>query len=107
MIVSLLMIVKKSSWLISLFINASDILLSVLFNILLTNITIYSVFFLVVFNRVFFTIPVGIENARLKLALAIPAGAPITVANDAIEMLTVVTDKTMTYQNRQKKQFIY
>ena len=103
------MIVKKSSWLISLFINASDILLSMLFNILLANITILQCFFFlfVVFNRVFFTIPVGIENARLKPALAIPAGAPITVANDAIEMLTVVTDKTMTYQNRQKKQFIY
>ena len=36
-------------------------------------------------------IPVNIENARLKLALAIPTGAPITVANDAIEMLAVIT----------------
>ena len=52
-------------------------------------------------------IPVEIKNERLKLTLIIPIGAPITVANDAIEMLTVVTDKTMTYQNRQKKQFIY
>ena len=51
--------------------------------------------FLVVFNSFFFTIPVEIENARLKLALAIPTGAPITVANDAIEMLPVVTDKTI------------
>ena len=40
-------------------------------------------------------IPVEIENGRLKLALSIPAGAPITVANDAIEMLPVVTDKTI------------
>ena len=44
-----------------------------------------------------------IENARLKLALVIPTGAPIAVANDAIEMLPVVTDKTMAYQNSQKK----
>ena len=36
---------------------------------------------------------VEIENPRLKVALAIPTGAPITVANDAIEMLHVVTDK--------------
>ena len=39
-------------------------------------------------------IPAEIENARLKLALTIPTGAPITVSNDAIEMLLVVTDKT-------------
>ena len=49
---------------------------------------------LVVFNS-FFTIPAEIENARLKLALSIPTGAPITVANDAIEMLPVVIDKTI------------
>ena len=36
---------------------------------------------------------VEIENPRLKLALAIPTGASITVANDTIEMLHVVTDK--------------
>ena len=39
--------------------------------------------------------PVEIENARLKLALTIPTGAPMTVANDAIEMLPVVKDKTI------------
>ena len=40
-------------------------------------------------------IPAEIENARLNLALAISTGAPITVANDAIEMLPVVIDKTI------------
>ena len=35
------------------------------------------------------------KNGRLKLALAIPTGAPVTVANDAIEILSVVTDKTI------------
>ena len=49
---------------------------------------------------------VEIGKARLKLALTIPTGAPITVVNDAVEMLPVVTDKTMTYQNSQKKQYI-
>ena len=39
--------------------------------------------------------PVEIENARLKLALAIPTGALITVANDAIEMLPLVKDETI------------
>ena len=38
-------------------------------------------------------IPVEIENARLKLALILPTGASITVANDAIEILPVVTFK--------------
>ena len=50
--------------------------------------------FLVVFNS-FFMISVEIESARLKPALSFPTGAPITVANDAIEMLPVVTDKTI------------
>ena len=43
----------------------------------------------------FFIILVEIQNSSLKLALAIPTGAPVTVANDAIEMLPVVTDKTV------------
>ena len=43
----------------------------------------------------FFIIPVEVNNARLKLAIIIPAGAPMTVANDAIEMLPVVIDKTI------------
>ena len=77
--------------------NASDILLSMLFNLLLASITILLCFFflfLVIFNS-FFLIPVQIKNARLKLALTIPTGAPITVANDAIEMLPAVIDKTI------------
>ena len=40
-----------------------------------------------------FTIPVDIKNARLKLALASPTGAPITVANEAIGMLPLVAYK--------------
>ena len=92
---SSLIIVIKSSGLISLFINASDVLIYVLFNLLLANMTIWLCFFFLflVFNR-FFTIPIKIENARLKLALTIPTGAPITVANDAIEMLPVGANKT-------------
>ena len=40
----------------------------------------------------FFTIPIKIENARVKLALTFPTGAPVTVENDAIEM------QLMTYE---------
>ena len=66
-----------------------------LFNLLLASITILPCLFflfLVVFNNLF-TNPVVTENARLQLALIIPTGAPITVADDAIEMLPVATDK--------------
>ena len=69
-----------------------------LFNLLLANTTILSCFFflfLVVLNS-FFTIPIEIENARQKLAPVIPTGAPMTVANDVIEIVPVVTDKTIT-----------
>ena len=47
-------------------------------------------------------IPVKIKNARLKLVLFLP------VANDAIEMLPVVTVKQlMTYQITKKKHNIF
>ena len=91
-------IVVKSSCLVSLFIKALDILLSMLFNLLLASITIllcFFFFYFLLFWIVFFTILVEIDNPRLKLALTIATGAPITVENDAIEMLPVVTDKTI------------
>ena len=59
-----------------------------------------------VFNS-FFTIPVEIGNARLKLALTIPAGAPITVGNDAIEMLPIVLHKTINDLSKYSKEAIY
>ena len=68
-----------------------------LFNLILANITIFLCFFFlfyVVFNSLF-TIPVKIKNARLKLAFLVLTSAPITVANGAIEMQPVVTDKTI------------
>ena len=39
--------------------------------------------------------PVALENARLQLMLIITTGAPITIANYAIEMVPVVVDKTI------------
>ena len=67
-----------------------------LFNLLLGSITIllcFFFFYLIVFKN-FFTNPDVIENVRPQLAPIIPAGAPVTVANDAIEMLLDNIDKT-------------
>ena len=50
-------------------------------------------FILCCFNSCFI-IPVDIKNSRLRLALAITTGALVTVANDAIEMIPLVVDKT-------------
>ena len=47
------------------------------------------------FFNSFFVFTLKIENTRLKLALTIPPGVPITVPNDAIEIPAVVTDKTI------------
>ena len=52
-------------------------------------------------------IPAEIENTRLKLALTTPTVALITVANDAIEMLPVVTDKTINDLSKYSKEAIY
>lgn len=41
----------------------------------------------------FLTIPVAIENAKLKLALAILTGAPIILAKEAIDIPLLVADK--------------
>ena len=50
--------------------------------------------FVVGFNN-FFTIPVVVKNEKLKLALAIPRVAPMTVANDAIDIPPILADKTI------------
>ena len=47
------------------------------------------------FLTISFTMLADIENAILKLALAIPTGAPITIPNYAIEMLPLVADETI------------
>ena len=80
-----------------------------LFNLLQASRTIllfFSSYFLL-FLPIIFTIPVEIENARLKLALSIPTGAPVTVANDAIEMLPVVTDKAINDLSKYSKEAIF
>ena len=59
--------------------------------------------FLVLFEN-FFANPVVIENARLQLALIIPTGAPITVANDAIEIPPVAADKKINDLSKHSKE---
>ena len=55
----------------------------------------------------FFTNPVVIENAWLQLAHITPTGAPIAVANDAIDMLPVASDKTINYLSKYSKEAMY
>ena len=74
-----------------------------LFNLLLASVTLL---FLVVFNS-FFMIPVEIGNARLKLAHAIPTGAPIKVANDSKQMLPIAIDKIINDLPKYSKEAIY
>ena len=77
-----------------------------LYNLLLASITILLCLFFLFFAvfKNFFTNAVATENAKLQLALIVPTGAPIAVANDELEMLSIATDKTMIYLNIQKKQ---
>ena len=51
-------------------------------------------FFFVIFNN-FFIIPVVIEKIKVKLALTIPTGAPITLVNEISDTPPVVALKTI------------
>ena len=75
--------------------NACDVKVSMLLNLLLTNIRILSCFFfffLVIFDNILI-IPVVREKIKVKLALAISTGAPITLVNEIIDTPPVVTLK--------------
>ena len=78
-------------------INAWDINVSMLLSLLLANIRILSCFFflfLVIFSN-FLTIPVVREKIKVKLALAIPTGAPTTLADEMIQTPLLVALKTI------------
>ena len=70
-------------------INARDINVSMLLSLHLVNF-----FFFFVISSNFLTIPVVRENDKVKLALAIPTGAPTIVANEIIDTPPVVALKT-------------
>ena len=90
-------IVINSSWLISRFINAWHIKVSMLFNSLVGSARIYYVpsYVFLVICKTFFIIPAFKENTRVKLALAISAEAPITLAKEIIDTTLIVADKTI------------
>ena len=70
-------------------INARDINVSMLLSLHLVNF-----FFFFVISSNFLTIPVVRENDKVKLALAIPTGAPTIVANEITDTPPVVALKT-------------
>ena len=79
----------------SMSINVCDINVSMLLSLLLANIrTLSCFFFLVIFNN-FLVIPVDREKIKVKLALAIPTGAPITLVNEIIDTPLLVALKTI------------
>ena len=62
-------------------ISAWDIKVSVLSSLPLANIRILSWFFFLFLVITFLIIPVVTEKTKVKLALAIPTGAPATLAD--------------------------
>ena len=91
-------------------INSCDIKVSMLFNLLLASITIllcFFFFFLVAFNNSCF-FPVAKENIKVKLALANPAGIPITLVKEIILIhLLVAVKQIKPCQYNQKQLSIY
>ena len=78
-------------------VNAWDAKVSMLSNLLLANIRMLSCFFflfLIMLNN-FLIIPIVREKIEVRLALAIPAGAPTTLANEMIQTPLHVTLKTI------------
>ena len=59
------------------------------------------------FLKTFFTNPDVIENINLQLAPIIPAGAPIRVANDGIEILPDNIDKASNDLSKESKEAMY
>ena len=64
-----------------------------IFSLLLANIRILSCFFFLLSN--FLIIPVVREKIKVKLALALPTGAPATLVNEMIDTPPLVAPKTI------------
>ena len=77
-------------------ISACDISVSMILSLFLANIRILSCFFflLLVVHNNFLTILVVRERIKVKLAFAIPTGAPATLVNEQIDTTPVVALKT-------------
>ena len=78
-------------------INACDINVSILLSLFLANIRILSCFFSffsVIFNN-FLVIPAVKKKIKVRLALAIPIGAPTILVNEQIYTPPAVAHKTI------------
>ena len=62
--------------------------------------------FLVIFSN-FLTIPVVREKIKVKLALAIPTGAPTILVNEIIDAPLVVALKTIKTLSTQSKTYLF
>ena len=62
--------------------------------------------FLVIFKS-FFIIPVVRENIKLKLAVTIPAGTPITLVKEIILIPPLVADKTIKVLSKYSEAAMY
>ena len=69
-------------------------MLSTLFDLLFATERIFLALLLFIVFKRFLAIPFLIKNTKVKLALVIPADAPITVENEAIKALPINADKT-------------
>ena len=76
-------------------VNACDAKVSILSSLLLPKIRILSCFFFLFLVMLNICFPVVREKIKLKLALAIPAGAPKTLADEIIRTPLLVTLKTI------------
>ena len=65
----------------------------------------FFLFFLVIFSN-FLSIPVVREKNKVRLALAIPTGAPTILVNEIIDTPPLVALKTKLDQYNQKQQHI-
>ena len=66
----------------------------------------FLLFFLVMLNN-FCIIPVVKENTRVKLALAVPSGTPITLTKEIKDTPPLFADKTIKFLSILSKVAIY
>ena len=75
-------------------VSALDIMFSMLLNLLIANTTILLFFFLIVFKSFYRSSITNKKHLKPRLALVIPTSSPMIVANEVIEKLPIVADKT-------------
>ena len=100
---------ENSSWLVSKSVNARDIKVSIIFNLLLAKVIIllwFFFFFLVTFNN-FLTLPVVAVNITVKDAPAVPTGIPTIVACDTTLKVPNDADSVIKSLSAYSKATIY